>query len=72
MSVEDIICTLSTLMDIELTNKKLLEKLMPAAIKSAITNDIDDEWRYITLESEYARGEWAASCIREEFLGEGW
>lgn len=73
ININELMEKLNIIMNIEVRNKALLQRMFELAeiIESNyVTDDLDAELEYISTEATYAHGEWAASCIREELFEE--
>ncbi len=67
--MDELMEKLNTIMDIEVRNKVLLQRMFELAKiidSNHITDDLDAELEYICIEATYAQGEWALSCLWEE------
>lgn len=72
MDMNNAMTIINTVMEIEVHNKALLQRMIELNEIIELnfitgTPDIDASLEYITTENEYARGEWATSCIMESF-----
>lgn len=71
MNMNELMEKLNIIMDIEVKNKALFQRMIELGEiieLNYITGmpDIDVSLEYISIEAIYAQGEWAASCIRED------
>lgn len=78
MNINELMEKLNTIMDVEVRNKDLLQRMFELAEiidSNYITDDLDAELEYISIEATYAQGEWAVSCMWEDLsndTGGGW